>query len=186
MVEESVWLLRLRAAKIPFIILSAFFLLSLLAGLFSFSLYESIFMNSWLSFVITIAAFIIGAYIALIDFEIPLKRVVGGGFFAGLGIGIVATVVAIILLHNSPLLETQTNLALEKMAEAGAPPIGVETLEQNILVFSYVGFVTNPLIYGGIGALLAWLGALLAQWFEKKFSGEESGKKSKDKKLKNK
>lgn len=176
--EYNVWQLRLRAAKIPFIVIGIFYLLSLIFGLTSFSLYESIFMNSILGYVVFIAAFIVGAYVAFVDENIPKKRVVQGGLLAGVGVGLLAAITSIILLKNTALMGVSVDLLLEKAAALGTP-ISESIAETQIMLGAYLSILFSPLINGGLGALFAWIGTIVADRFESFYEAKQVSKKKK-------
>ncbi len=164
MESEKVWLYRWRAAKIPFFIGGGFYLLSLITAFVSFSLYQSIFMNSLLLYVVLIGAFVVGAHIALVDYHLPRKRVIQGGMLAGAGIGLISALVSIILLKNTALMDVSVNIAMAKVAASGAA-VDASMLETTIMVGAYVGIVISPLINGALGALFTWISALVTKKF---------------------
>lgn len=165
MESDNVWTYRLRAAKIPFIIIASFYLLSLITGLLSFSLYQSIFMNSLLAYVVIIAAFTIGAHVALVDYEIPQKRVIQGGVLAGLGLGLLSAFISIILLKHTALMGASVDLALAKIAASGSPLVDRAMLETTIMIGAYLSIVLSPIVNGAFGALFSWIGVLVTNKF---------------------
>lgn len=73
------------------------------------------------------------------------------GAYAGVIIGLVSAVLAIIAFYFFPASIAE---ALQKAAQAGANQATVETVMK---VGLFVGLVIDPAIYAAIGALLVWV-----------------------------
>jgi uncharacterized membrane protein YbhN (UPF0104 family) len=83
------------------------------------------------------------------------------GAYAGLIVGFLLALIGIITIYIYPERIAE---AIQQAAQQGADAAMVETM---VKVFSYVNLILLPAIYAGLGALFAWLSALI---FKKKLT----------------
>lgn len=156
-----------KAIRIPLIILVAWHVTSLLAGIFWFdTVYQQVFASALVGNVVPLALFVVAGYLAVAEYQAENRQATWSGALTGLAGGVAAAIVGILAIKFTPVLEWSVEQALAQAAASGQA-VDREMLRGLTRVMMTIGMVLSPFISALIGALGGWIGGLVARRVEK-------------------
>ncbi len=148
----------------PTLILVAWSIVGLIIALTAFESYKSIFANQWLGLV-PFLLFLIAGYLAASDHKATAKEAAWAGALTAIITSIVGVIVMFILMYATPYMQWGIDLTMSKAAASGQAMPDPAMLKNIMSVTMKIGSVFGIAINGCLGALMGWLGSLLAKKF---------------------
>ncbi|MBW2982980.1 hypothetical protein KY327_01600 [Candidatus Woesearchaeota archaeon] len=156
-----------KAIRIPLIILVAWHVASLLAGILWFdSVYQQVFANALVGNVVPLALFVVAGYLAVAEYHAENRQATWSGALTGLLGGAAAAIVGVLAIKFTPVLEWSVEQALAQAAASGQA-VDREMVRGLTRIMMTIGMVLSPFISALIGALAGWVGGLVARQVEK-------------------
>ena len=144
--------------RIPFYLIAAWILSSLIVSMLSFSLYQLVF-GGYAAYIIPTAIFVFIGWSAVKDHKSGIKDSAWSGAIAGFMAGALGAVVSILIVYIVPDVMAAS---VQQAVQSGAQ-VPLETIESMIRISVLFGLIVSPLINSLFGALIAALAAFISR-----------------------
>lgn len=155
---ETYW----KAIQVPFLLVTAVNIAALVIGLSNPQEYFSTFGNIYLSTLLPFFLFGIAGYLLAEDAKATGAQTAWAGALTGILCAVVGIIVSFILAGSADFSTIQIEMIIEQYAAVGQA-ITTQDAQKFMKVGQVFGSLFSLFLNGGAGALMGWLGGLVAK-----------------------